>query len=157
MAGVTIDISGAIEAAKRMEDPALISEPANDLVRSVALVVERAAREGMPKDTSEGARSIAATVNGYEATVTSPLVHVAVMDQGRRAGGRMPPKGALLGWMRRHGIAPELEFVVRRGIARRGIRGRFFYAKAEEKGRSELPSLVRVFVSEVRRRAGMHG
>lgn len=150
---VVIDITGAVELAERIERPEVIREPLETLVRDVALVVERAAREGMPRDTAEGARSIAATVNGLEAKVTSPLAHVTVMDQGRRAGAAMPPQGALLGWMRRHGIPPEAEYVVRRGIARRGIKGRFFYQKAEAKGREAIPGAVRKFMAEVQRRA----
>lgn len=151
--GIEIDITGAVELAERIERPEIVDEPLRGLVRDVALVVERAAREGMPKDTSEGARSIAAQINGLEARVSSPLAHVTVMDQGRRAGAAMPPQGALLGWMRRHGIPAEAEYVVRRGIARRGIKGRFFYRKAEAKGRDAIPGAVRKFLAEVRRRA----
>lgn len=55
-----------------------------------------------------------------------------VMELGRRPGAKMPPQGALLGWMGFKGIPPELEFVVRRGIARHGIKPHPFMQPAFE-------------------------
>lgn len=53
----------------------------------------------------------------------SPLPYAVVMEKGRRKGAPLPPPGVLLGWMRRHGIPASAEYVLRRAIARRGIRG----------------------------------
>lgn len=43
------------------------------------------------------------------------------VDEGRKSGSTMPPRGALLPWMGRHGIPERAEFPIRRAIGRRGI------------------------------------
>jgi hypothetical protein len=157
MAGVEISFEGVAEVAERFGDPNVIERPLTDLVRNAGLIAERAAREGMPKDTSEGARSIVSQVHGLEAKVTSPLVHVAVMDQGRAPGSRMPPPESLLGWMRRKGIPEEMAFPLARAIGRRGIKGRFFYAKAVKAVEADVPRLVSKFVADVKARLEPNG
>lgn len=149
--GLTIDLESLEDVTSRLDrlDAAVVQPAAVQLVTDLGLIGERAAREGMPKDTSEGARSIVSRVSGLEATVSSPLVHVAVMDQGRRAGAPMPPAGALLAWMRRHGFPEEAEYVLRRSIARRGIAGRFFFEKARGKVNDSIPAAVQKFIRAV--------
>jgi hypothetical protein len=44
------------------------------------------------------------------------------IEQGRPAGSKLPPQGALLGWMRARGINLAAEFPIRRAIAENGIR-----------------------------------
>lgn len=56
-----------------------------------------------------------------------------VMEYGRRPGAPMPPQGALLGWMARHGIDAKAEFPIRRAISRRGIAGTYAAARAFRK------------------------
>lgn len=157
MAGIEISFEGAAEVAERFGAPDVIERPLTDLVRNAGLIAERAAREGMPKDTSEGARSIVSQVSGLEAKVSSPLVHVAVMDQGRSPGSRPPPPEALLGWMRRKGIPEEMAFPLARAIGRRGIKGRFFYAKGIKAVEADVPRLVNKFVEDVRARLAVNG
>lgn len=50
----------------------------------------------------------------------------AVIEFGRTPGSRMPPDGALLPWMSRHGIPAEKEYIIRRGIGLHGLRGQPF-------------------------------
>lgn len=50
----------------------------------------------------------------------------STLEFGRKPGSRMPPQGALLPWMARHGIEDSAEFVIRRAIARNGMRGQPF-------------------------------
>lgn len=157
MAGIEISFEGAAEVAERFGDRDVIARPLTDLVRNASLIAERAAREGMPKDTSEGARSIVSEVQGLQARVASPLVHVAVMDQGRRAGAPPPPPEALLGWMRRNGIPEEMAFPLARAIGRRGIKGRFFFAKGVKAVEADVPRLVSKFVADVRARLDLNG
>lgn len=47
-----------------------------------------------------------------------------VVENGRRAGAKMPPRGALLPWMARHGWDEADEYILLRSIARKGIKGR---------------------------------
>lgn len=43
------------------------------------------------------------------------------IEEGRPAGAKMPPQGALESWMDSVGIPEEKEFAVRRSIAQKGI------------------------------------
>ncbi len=62
-------------------------------------------------------------------------VYGDVVEKGRRPGKAMPPKGALVRWMEvTFGIdsdtARQLEFVVRRKIAKKGFEGAHMFEKA---------------------------
>lgn len=70
---------------------------------------------------TEGGAGGVSAIWGASAEYARPV------DQGRRAGAKMPPKGALLGW---GGVTEENEFVIRRAIGRKGIRPRPFVTKA---------------------------
>lgn len=52
--------------------------------------------------------------------------HAFYADQGR-GPGKMPPKGALVGW---HGVTEENEFLIRRAIGQRGTKGKPFVTRA---------------------------
>ncbi len=47
------------------------------------------------------------------------------VDKGRRPGAKMPPKEPIVKWLRVRGIPVRLEFVIRRSIAKKGIKGIF--------------------------------
>jgi hypothetical protein len=70
------------------------------------------------------------------------------MEDGRAAGSAMPPSGALLGWMGRHGIDAKFEFVVRRAIGRHGIAGKHYMKRAHDEVR---PFLRRELQAAVKR------
>lgn len=54
------------------------------------------------------------------AWVGSRLRYAAAVHNGRAPGKAWPPPGALLGWLRRHGIPPQAEFAIRRKIGLEG-------------------------------------
>lgn len=62
--------------------------------------------------------------------VGTNLTYAPTVEEGRKAGAKMPPAGALLAWMGRHGISADSEFAIRRGIARNGIAARPFFVPA---------------------------
>lgn len=85
------------------------------------------------RDTGDTIRGIEATEpqetqNGWYGEVRATAPQSIFVERGRRAGLRMPPGGVLLGWMSRHGIPANREFVIRRAIGRRGIKARPFMA-----------------------------
>lgn len=43
------------------------------------------------------------------------------IEQGRRAGAKMPPEGVLLNWMQARGIPESAEYAIRKSIAQNGI------------------------------------
>jgi hypothetical protein len=96
-------------------------------VHRVVLEGERRTKQHVAVDTGHYRRSITSDVQTGIRTVTgrfgSNVPYAPVREFGRRPGARMPPRGSLLAWMRRHGIPRELEFILRRRIARHGIKG----------------------------------
>lgn len=121
---------------------------AREVAAAVRTLVDRGvadARRNVAKDTRRTEASIRGRVRAVAGAVVgefgSPLPAAAAIEFGRRAGGKMPPRGALVasGWLRRHGIPDEAEFLVRRAIARRGIRPRPFLEPALDDARRRLP------------------
>lgn len=151
MPQLVITVRG-MEALRRKLGPALYERAMHDLLRDAALLGERVAREGAPRDTSALARSITHEVEPALARVYSTLGYAAVMELGRRPGARMPPLRALLPWMRRHGIPASAAFVLARAIAARGIRGRFFMRAARQAVERALPGLIARATRDVERR-----
>jgi phage gpG-like protein len=107
------------------------------MVRSVA-AVQHDAMVAAPVDTGTLRRSIAVDVTPYVGTIGSALVYAPVVEFGRRAGQPMPPAGALLEWMRRHGIDPSVEFVIRRKIRQHGIKARPYLIPALDRHRPRI-------------------
>lgn len=95
-------------------------------------------RERMRVASGHGQRSVGVKVTGRQFSFGSPLIHVRVMDQGRRAGAAMPPKGALLSWMRRKGIPASDEYPIRRAISVKGIEGDHVFAKVRGELKNEV-------------------
>jgi hypothetical protein len=86
-------------------------------------------RRAWPVDTGAGRKSwryrTRRRVGEVDLDVYSDLPQVLLdtIEMGRRPGGRLPPTGALVGWMLRHGMDPRNEFALRRKIARDGTKG----------------------------------
>ena len=96
-------------------------ETVKGITRSV-IQVEADAKRLVPTDTHTLQRSLTHEVTTASGNVTGRAgtnLHYAKVVEDGRTPGRMPPAGALLGWMRRHGIDARYEFPVRRAINRR--------------------------------------
>lgn len=129
--------------------PVLYLPAVVELIQSAALLAERTARSGAPRDTAALARSITSDVRPTAARVYSTLSYAGVMEEGRRPGARMPPPQSLLGWMARHGLAGVSPWVLARAIARRGVKGRFFMRSARDAVVNALPTLAQVAAKRV--------
>lgn len=114
--------------------PAVIHEATFGVARLVAMGEGRA-RTYVRTDTRRLRNSLThrvrATAAGVVGEFGSALPYAAANESGRRPG-KMPPRGVLVrsGWLRRHGIPDDREFVVRRAIARRGIEAQPFVGRA---------------------------
>ncbi|MEJ7763655.1 MAG: HK97 gp10 family phage protein, partial [Thermomicrobiales bacterium] len=93
--------------------PRIIREELTTGVQRAGLAVQAESQRAARVDTGTMRRSMTTKVepfsDGVRALVGSNLPYAAVMDRGRAAGGPMPPRGSLLGWMRRHGIDEQAE------------------------------------------------
>ena len=121
-------------------DRIVLDETRKGISRSV-IQIEADAKRIVPTDTHTLQRSITHEVQTSGANVTgrvgSNLVYAPVVEYGR-SPGRMPPPGALAGWLRRKGIDEQYAFVVARSIARRGTRPRPYLKPALEKNRQAI-------------------
>lgn len=100
--------------------PIVADEATKSMYRAV-IPIEREAKHLVPTDTHDLQRSLTHEVKATSGMVVGKVgtnkSYGKIVEEGRTPG-LMPPEGKLLGWMGRHGIAPELEFVIRRAINR---------------------------------------
>jgi len=87
-------------------EPAELEADVRRIMNQSLLLIERDAKRLAPQDTRRLAGSINSRISG---TFPNLLGEVGptprygiVMEFGRRAGARMPPVDALIGWVRRH-------------------------------------------------------
>lgn len=80
--------------------------------------------------------------------VTSPLPYAVVMEEGRTPGRRMPPFDPIALWVNRQMRIPRSDprfesvvWLLRKKIAREGIRARRFFARAAEYGETKAREL----------------
>ena len=126
--------SGLQGGLKRVRDDVRALSPV-DLGNFKKSVIYRTSRRGLLVDG-----------NVYS---TAPEGQQSVIEFGRRENRKMPPKGALLGWMQRHGWDPKKEFVLRRAIGRDGIPAIAPFEKAFEKNRALLATQQRYLASAI--------
>jgi hypothetical protein len=125
---VELDFAEIAQLSARLPGlPARVETDAATILRRVVLEGEARAKRRARKDTGHGRRSIThrvdRTANAIIGRFGTNVGYMEVMEKGRRPGAALPPRGALLGWMRRHGIPAANEYVIRRAIARKGIPG----------------------------------
>jgi HK97 gp10 family phage protein len=139
---MTFDFSSVnrMAAAYKGGQQIVLQETRQGITRAV-IQIEADAKREVPTDTHTLQRSIAheVTTAGRDVTgrVGSNLHYAPVVEYGR-SPGRMPPPGALAGWLRRKGIDERYAFVVARSIARRGIRPRPYLKPALAKNRQKI-------------------
>jgi hypothetical protein len=90
------------------------------------------------------------TERGWRGEVRATAPQSIFVERGRRPNRRMPPGGVLLGWMLRHGIPADAEFLVRRRIGIRGIPARPFMAPLGRQLEPERRRLLGQVVDAVR-------
>jgi hypothetical protein len=71
-------------------------------------------------------------VDGVSVSVATNQQHALTMEDGRKAGSKMPPREPVLAWMASKGIPEDREFIVRKAIAKHGIPGHFFMKRTLE-------------------------
>lgn len=157
-ANLNIKVLGVEEAIGKIQAYELAkTEQVKKQVNTSALKVQRGAKQRCAVDTGRLRSSIAMepyngglTIEvgtdvkyapyiefgtGPRVSVPGELTDYAAQFKGR--GGGMAPPGALLGWMRTHGIPESAEFVIRRAIAKKGIKAQPFLFPAWEQERPE--------------------
>ncbi len=127
-------LSGALRSLSHLQTMTRLAAPANPSGKGVG-----------------GAVNIGTFLQGWKATksddgadIYNTAPHAPIVEEGRRAGAKMPPQEPIARWvMRRLGVsrsdAQGLAFVIARAIARRGLRAR----KILEGSTDEIARMVR--------------
>lgn len=125
----TTDFTEVNALARRLGidvSPAIEREMGVSMTRSV-LRGQRQAVSTARHDTGDNRRrhthAVEHVTGGVIGAIGTSAPHGPTVEFGRKPGSKMPPKGVLLGWMRRRNIDPKKEYVLRRAIARKGTKG----------------------------------
>jgi hypothetical protein len=129
--------------------PAVVDRELRHAMTASLLLIEASARSNVAYDTGRLAGSITHTITGagptLEGRVGPSVRYGASVEFGRRAGARMPPVDALMGWVGRHprgrGTRRQQAFALARSIQRRGIRPRPFLRPAYRSNRAAINRL----------------
>lgn len=143
MAGASVKIIGiekvvANATAYTEEKQAAIKA----IVNESALNIQTAARKRSPVDTGRLRSSINLKIldDGYAAEVAAEVFYAAFVEFG--TSPHFPPPNALAGWARRHGMKGK-EFVIARGISRKGTPAQPFLFPSFEEERNKFVERLR--------------
>ena len=171
MTRMSVEVDG-IERLIRNLDGAV--EPMWGVVRDVVSFAERETEAGAkPHPVDQGKLSRGNNIRSSLAPPGTPLAQlqgrvytnspiVVAVDQGRPAGGRMPPISLIEVWAARHGIAftpgrgrsRPSGFRMARAIGRSGSRGVEFFRRGAEATEGFIEHKVRDVAREIERRWG---
>lgn len=149
VAGIDIDASEVAAFASRVSNvqPMLENELEIAMINSLA-VLQRDAMVATPVATGTLRRSykLEPAPTAWSGTLVNRTPYAGYVEEGRRPGAPMPPKGALIAWMQNKGIDPSLEFVIRRAIARKGIKARHMMKNALDQNRDGIEAEFRAAI-----------
>ena len=132
---INLRLEGAPELTRALlrSPEALAAAQSRAMTRSL-LLVEADARRNVRHDTRRLMNSMTHEQHGRGTSLTGrvgPSVQYGLyVERGRLPNKPPPPKRALRGWARRHGIPESALYVVARAIGRRGIKARPFLVPA---------------------------
>ncbi len=118
------------------------------------LATEGSLKKEGPRDTGTGQRGFRHSRPmgrdfNLEGEVTNNLIHMAVLDVGRKPGARPPPPAALAGWARRHGWTGSLWLLARiigkKGWkTKRGRKHRGYVKRALKAASKDIDNIISV-------------
>lgn len=131
----------------------IVMQEARKGITNAVVAIEQDAKRIVPTDTHYLQKSLSHEVETHGNDITgragSNVVYAPVVEFGRSAGAPMPPfNDAFRLWMQHKGIPLEVQFAVRRSIARRGTRPRPYLKPALEKNR---PAITREMTAVLKR------
>ena len=149
-APLSIAVGNLQPLLKKYDPKIILGTPLQGLLTKAALLGERTAKLGAPRNIGDLQRDITSEVKGIDARVFTrrDLLYYRVMESGRGIGKAQPPVAAIAIWAARKGIDIP-PFVLARSIKRRGIKGRFFMKAAGAVVKRELGPLARTMAKDV--------
>ena len=162
MATYKMTIAGAAEWHRRLAKsfwPAVLKGAKAGAYRGVARLQAKSMEEAF--DRSAYARGWRFSAADRQIVIYNPVKYAGVIEEGRRAGEKMPPPASLEAWVRRHlkvehttkkGVkkvrkvradeAPGLAFIVARAIGKRGTAGKYILSRLNERISYDIESEI---------------
>lgn len=156
MTTVTIQVRGLAQAARRL-DPARLDAVALGAMGESLQYVKGLVQERVPADRGLARASITAELRGrsllgdlrgivgHAPTVT----YMGTLEEGRRAGARMPPVEAIRPWVVRHGMPAEAAFLVARAIGQHGLKAHRMFRDAAAFAVGPLGGIWHRWISQI--------
>jgi len=140
-----IEIRGIDELGAKIKGD-LFGKPMTALLTDLAKLAQREARAVAPHHVQirRSTQTLTAKVRAV-----STRGDAATQEVGRAPGAKMPPASALLVWMDTKGIPQDRAFVIARAVKRRGLKGRFFMARALAAVEQAMPERVEQTAHEI--------
>ena len=137
---------------------------ASQLANVGAIEIRKAAegtRPYRPIARGQGLRSIKARQVGPSRAIVSQAAHMQFINDGRDAGGKMPPPDALRGWLRRRQREGKLQGVtpyqLARSIQQKGIKPRGFVQRGVRNTRRSVRRLQPLLTEATQREWRIRG
>ena len=149
---LTVEIKGQEELQRKLQPGYLTASPLAGVLAAASANAQKVASVGVG---GTAARSILSDVKPTSARVFSMMsdARATSIELGRDAGDTPVHPDVLERWARRVGFSGSL-YSLARGIARRGVKGRFFMQAAVRSTDALLPQLLRGMAVAVERKFG---
>ena len=143
---INLRLEGAPELAAALgRSPELLAQEEGRAMTASLLLVEADARRNVAHDTRQLMNSITHRQRREGETLVGEVGPSArygvVVERGRRPKRRWPPRAALRGWARRHGIPERALFLIARKIGQQGTPARPFLEPALRKNEARIQRL----------------
>lgn len=164
MIQINVNAKDALNLLKN-KTPAEISKRSRAAMNESVTYIQAEVQKGTPVDMGILRGSIFTEIRGtaipdMTGIIASPLSYAGFVERGRKPGSKPPPVDALLTWVERH-LQPHVlavsiktrratkvmigdqktkairgvAFLVARAIGKRGIKGKFMFRNAAQRGR----------------------
>ena len=142
-----MNLKGLKEIKAKLTHEALVLPIASKAIQRLTAVAEASAKVSAPRDMGGLVGDITSEVAPLQGRVYIVGAYHGhrsrIIEFGRGANKQAPPASALQGWAARHGFGDRrATFLLAQGIARRGIKGRFFIKKARILTRRQMPGII---------------
>lgn len=146
---VTVKVTGIEQVKANVAKYKAEKEKAiKNIVAESALIIQNNARKRAPVDTGRLRSSINSNFldDGYVAEIAAQVFYASFVEWG--TSPHFPPPNTLAGWARRHGMAGK-EFIIARGISRKGTPAQPFLFPSFEEERNKFVSKIKAEMSKV--------
>lgn len=138
----TISVKGVDELKRKFKT---LSEEIQQKITAdgtkIGFKIQATAKQNAPVDTGRLRADIAVSVEGMRVSIFNTVNYAPFVHFGT-AVGHFPPPDALATWASRHGMA-GMEFVIARGISRRGLPPRPYLQQAFQTHKREYEEMVK--------------